>query len=76
MTDRMTHWERVRAALAGDEADRPPISVWRHFYRRENSVEGLAEAMLEFQHRFDWDFMKVNPQGLLPLRGLGRRLPL
>ena len=54
MTDRMTHWERVRAALA---VGRPPISVWRHFYRRENSVEGLAEAMLEFQRqrRFDWD---------------------
>ena len=62
MAEQMTHWERVRAALRGDEVDRPPISAWRHFYQKENSVEGLAEAMLGFQRQHDWDFMKVNPR--------------
>ena len=62
MANQMTHWERVRAALRGDDVDQPPISVWRHFYQRENSVEGLAEAMLGFQKQNDWDFMKVNPR--------------
>ena len=60
MPDHMTHWERVRAALEGDEVDRPPVSMWRHFYGQEASAQGLAEAMLAFQHQFDWDFMKVN----------------
>ena len=62
MTDQMTRWERVRATLKGGEIDRPPVSVWRHFYRQENSIQGLADAMLGFQNRFGWDFMKVNPR--------------
>ncbi|MBI2166350.1 MAG: uroporphyrinogen decarboxylase family protein [Chloroflexi bacterium] len=62
MKSQMTHQERVKAALAGQEVDRPPISMWRHFYAGETSAEGLAEAMLSFQRRFDWDFMKVNPR--------------
>ena len=36
--------------------------MWRHFFADENYPEGLAEAMLGFQRRFDWDFMKVNPR--------------
>ena len=62
MNDGMTHRERVQAALLGGEVDRTPVSVWRHFFARETSADGLAEAMLGFQRRFDWDFMKVNPR--------------
>jgi uroporphyrinogen decarboxylase len=58
----MTHWERVRAALTGREVDRLPVSMWRHFYKSETSPDSLAKAMLGFQNRFDWDFMKVNPR--------------
>ena len=54
--------ERVSAALAGERVDRPPISMWRHFYHKETAAEGLAEAMLAFQRQYDWDFMKVNPR--------------
>ena len=55
-------WERVKAALAGEAVDRPPISMWRHFYDVEATGEGLAQAMLAFQQQYDWDFMKVNPR--------------
>jgi uroporphyrinogen decarboxylase len=58
----MTHWERVRAALRGEAVDRPPISLWRHFFREETSVAGLVDAMVGFQRKFDWDFVKVNPR--------------
>ena len=58
----MTHWERIRAALKGKEVDRLPVSMWRHFFTKEASADSLAEAMLGFQDRFDWDFMKVNPR--------------
>jgi uroporphyrinogen decarboxylase len=54
--------ERVRAALQGKPVDRPPISFWRHFFEKETSAAGLAEAMLGFQRTYDWDFMKVNPR--------------
>ena len=62
MTEQMTHWERVRGALKGEKVDRIPVSMWRHFYSMETSAPTLADAMLGFQHRFDWDFMKVNPR--------------
>lgn len=54
--------ERVQATLEGEIVDRPPVSLWRHFYEAEERAEGLAEAMLHFQREFDWDFMKVNPR--------------
>jgi uroporphyrinogen decarboxylase len=62
MPEKMTHWERVRAALEGGPVDRPPVSAWRHFFGQETSAQKLADAMLGFQRRFDWDFMKVNPR--------------
>jgi uroporphyrinogen decarboxylase len=60
--EQMSKRERVRAALEGKPIDRPPISCWRHFFEQETSAAGLAEAMLGFQHTYDWDFMKVNPR--------------
>ena len=58
----LTKQERVQAALEGETVDRPPISVWRHFYDKETTVQGLVESMLGFQRQYDWDFMKVNPR--------------
>lgn len=74
MADGMTHWERVRAALKGEDVDRTPLSVWRHFYSQETSAEGLAEAMLGFQRQYDWDFMKVNPRASYHSEDWGARL--
>ena len=62
MAEQMSHHERVSAALRGDDVDRPPVSMWRHFFADETTAEGLAEAMLGFQRRYDWDFMKLNPR--------------
>ncbi|MEE8362551.1 MAG: uroporphyrinogen decarboxylase family protein [Dehalococcoidia bacterium] len=62
MRDGMSHRERVFAALAGAEVDRPPVSMWRHHFAREHSADDLADAMLAYQRRFDWDFIKVNPR--------------
>ena len=71
MTAEMTHWERVRAALRGEDVDRVPVSMWRHFFSKETSAESLAEVMLSFQNRFDWDFMKVNPRASYHAEGWG-----
>lgn len=74
MAQAMTHQERVRTALAGGPVDRPPVSMWRHFYGQETTAQGLAEAMLSFQRRFDWDFMKVNPRASYHGEGWGLRM--
>jgi uroporphyrinogen decarboxylase len=69
----MTRRERVRATLAGEPTDRPPVSLWRHFYDREGSAEALSAAMLEFQSTYDWDFMKVNPRASYHVEDWGVR---
>ncbi len=71
MKAQMSHWERVRAALRGEEVDRVPVSMWRHFFDRETRPDTLAEAMLGFQRQFDWDFMKVNPRASYHVEGWG-----
>ena len=67
----MTHNERVLATLKGQETDRTPISMWRHFFDKETQPETLAEAMLGFQERFDWDYMKFNPRASYHVEGWG-----
>jgi uroporphyrinogen decarboxylase len=56
----MSKRERVAAALRGDETDRPPWSLWRHFYQAESTAEQLAEQMLNWARRYGFDFLKVN----------------
>jgi uroporphyrinogen decarboxylase len=62
MNNELTHKERIERTLSGGELDRPAVSVWRHFYHRENSRADLANSMIDFQRKFDWDFMKINPR--------------
>ncbi len=74
MAGGMTHRERIRAALKGENVDRVPVSMWRHFFSEETAPEKLAAAMLGFQERFDWDFMKVNPRASYHVEDWGVRL--
>jgi len=59
----MTARERVDAALAGHEVDRPPVSLWRHFPERDQTAEALADVTLEWQGKFGFDFIKLMPPG-------------
>src|SRR5581483_3816874 len=70
-TETMSKRERVRAALAGDEVDRVPISFWGHFEADPRTGEEVAAACLAFQRRFDWDFVKMMPSGMYFPQALG-----
>jgi uroporphyrinogen decarboxylase len=70
-TETMIKRERVRAALAGDEVDRVPISFWGHFEADPRTGEEVAAACLAFQRRFDWDFVKMMPSGMYFPQALG-----
>ena len=57
----MTREERVRAAVEGREPDRVPVSVWMHISDKDQDSRSLAEAMVEFNEKYDYDFIKMMP---------------
>ncbi len=58
---KMTKIERLRAAIEGEQVDRPPVALWRHFPGDDYRPADLAAATLAFQRRYDFDFVKVTP---------------
>lgn len=57
----MTKRERLAAAVAGQDVDRVPVALWRHFPGDDTSAEELARSVAAFQQTYDWDFIKLTP---------------
>ena len=53
--------ERLERAVAGEETDRVPVALWRHWPGDDQRAVDLAEATIAFQHQWDFDFVKVTP---------------
>jgi uroporphyrinogen decarboxylase len=71
MTPAMTHWERIRVALKGEETDRAPISLWRHWPVEDETTQGLASAMLRWQREYEFDLVKFMPTGTYGIEDWG-----
>jgi len=67
----MTKRQRVEAAFHGHPVDRPPVALWRHWPGDDQRAEDLAAAHLAFQHRYDFDFIKVTPSSSFCVRDWG-----
>ncbi|HHV54852.1 MAG TPA: hypothetical protein GXX55_05320 [Firmicutes bacterium] len=63
----MNKLERFRAAIAGEEVDHPPASVWLHFASEHLSGEETARLHLRYFTEYDWDFLKVMNDYRYPL---------
>jgi uroporphyrinogen decarboxylase len=63
MPSQMNHWERVRAAINGEEVDSVPVSLWRHWPEDDLTAAGLAAAMVRWQRGYDFDMVKFMPTG-------------
>ena len=46
MTSSMNHWERIRSTIKGEETDRTPISLWRHWPWRLVRYAGNGNMIL------------------------------
>jgi uroporphyrinogen decarboxylase len=66
--------ERIQAALQQKETDRLPFSLWRHFPNLDHHPRKLAELSLEYQRKFDLDFIKFTPYGMLATIDWGVKL--
>jgi uroporphyrinogen decarboxylase len=67
----MTRHERVRAAFHGQPVDRVPVSFWQHFPAYDADPSSLAEATVQYQRRFDLDFVKLMPTGMYSVMDYG-----
>jgi uroporphyrinogen decarboxylase len=63
----MTARARVRAAIAGQPVDRPPVSLWQHFPERDQTAADLTAATIDWQRRFGFDLVKFMPPGDYPI---------
>ncbi len=60
----LTHRDRIKKALAFQETDRIPYSLWMHYPNRDRHPRRLAEMALGDQKRYDLDFIKFMPYGM------------
>ncbi|MBG0777241.1 MAG: uroporphyrinogen decarboxylase [Desulfovibrionaceae bacterium] len=72
----MTRTERVRAALAKQDVDRIPISIWLHYSHLDQDPRSLAEEQVRAARKFDYDFIKLMPFGLYSVQDWGPRLKM
>ena len=54
--------DRFAAVMAGELADRAPISAWRHHRDSEYPGGPLAQWTADFARRWQWDWIKLNPR--------------
>ncbi len=67
----MNHRQRMEACLAGQDLDRQPVALWRHFPVDDQTPEKLAAATLQWQKTFDWDLVKVTPASSFAIKDWG-----
>lgn len=72
----MTRKERIQAALAKKEVDRLPVSVWMHFSKYDQDPRSLAECMINFNEKYDYDFIKLMPFGAYTTPDWGAKLDI
>lgn len=62
---------RLQAVLEGRKPDRTPISFWQHFPDVDHDADLLAEVLIDFQRRYDLDFVKMMPSGMYGTEDFG-----
>ena len=70
---KMTKLQRIDAALRNAPVDRPPVSLWRHFYECEQTAEELAGAMLRLAQEVRLGLDEINPRATYHVEGWGVR---
>ena len=53
--------ERLERAIAGESLDRVPVALWRHWPGDDQRYADLARSVIDFQHDYNWDFVRVMP---------------
>lgn len=66
--------ERIEYLLEGKALDKPAINLWKHFPPYDENPKDLVKKIIQFQERFNWDFVKVTYQGLYSIQDFGSKI--
>ena len=72
----MTKTERIKALLEGKKLDTQSMNLWKHFPPYDEDPKELVKKIIQFQDRFQWDFVKVTYQGLYSVQDWGSAIKL
>jgi uroporphyrinogen decarboxylase len=61
----------LEKTIAGEVTDRVPVALWRHWPGDDQRAADLAASTLDFQRRYDWDFVKISPSSSFSLTDFG-----
>jgi len=67
----MNKRERLEATIVGQQTDRTPVALWRHFPGDDQDPASLSAATIAFQRRWDFDFVKVTPASSFQIKDWG-----
>jgi uroporphyrinogen decarboxylase len=59
----MDKFDLIRTSLKAKPTEKVPYAVWKHFPEFDKTPEGLFEAQMNFQNKFDSDIMKISISG-------------
>ena len=68
---KLSHRERIERTIECLPVDRPAVSLWRHFPVDDQTPESLARAVIQFQERFDFDFIKITSSSSFCVKDFG-----
>jgi uroporphyrinogen decarboxylase len=57
----MRKQERLEHIIAGEKPDRIPVALWRHWPGDDQRYADLARSIIDFQHDYNWDFVRIMP---------------
>ncbi len=64
---------RFKQLFAVKKNSAPVVTAWKHFIEAENNSANLAEALIAFQKKYQWDFVKINPSATYYAEGFGNK---
>ncbi|MEE9417239.1 MAG: uroporphyrinogen decarboxylase family protein [Acidimicrobiales bacterium] len=70
MTD-LSKRRRLEAVISGEQSDRTPIALWRHWPGDDQDASALATTTIKWQRDYDWDFVKHSPSSSFTVSGFG-----
>lgn len=69
----MNSRQRLENCISGNDVDRAPVSLWRHFPVDDLHPDTLARSVVLFQEIYQFDFVKITPASSFCVKDWGAK---